>query len=60
MKEKVDSDRWKSWHTLADAPSRLEPLNQEICETNRRTLYEFFKSQEEDKKMISQGLKRYR
>ena len=44
----------------ADAPSRLEPLNQDLCEKTRKMLFEFFKSQEDDEKMISQNLKRYR
>ena len=44
----------------ADAPSRLEPLDQDLCERTRKMLFEFFKSQEDDEKMISQNLKRYR
>ena len=44
----------------ADAPSRMEPLEQELCENTRKMLFEFWRSQVEDERMIALSLKRPR
>ena len=44
----------------ADAPSRLEALNMELCEKTRKMLFEFWQSQVEDERNITLNLKRYR